>query len=161
MKEKLLFCINKTNEDKGFTMVELLIVIAIIGILAQIAITSYVDYKAKAYNTAAINDGRQLLNAVMNNLISLDNVDYTNDENVDGNRIGAVDISGNPRDPILFLSPSVRARITGDNDAAGNGYMEAYLYSVGGTVDPSTPSGKREYYCLVDEASELSYFSLD
>jgi len=161
MKEKFLFCINKTNEDKGFTMVELLIVIAIIGILAQIAISSYVEYRAKAYNTAAINDGRQLLNATMNNLVSLDNVDYTHDENVDNNRIGAVDTSGNPREPVLFLSPSVRARIVGNNDTTGNGYMEAYLYSVGGTVDPSTPSGKREYYCLVDEASELSYFSLD
>ncbi|MBU2622607.1 MAG: prepilin-type N-terminal cleavage/methylation domain-containing protein [Proteobacteria bacterium] len=160
MKEKLLFCINKTNEDKGFTMVELLIVIAIIGILAQISVTSYVDYRAKAFNTAAINDGRQLLNATMNNLVSLDDVDYAHPEN-GGNRIGAVDTSGNPREPILFLSPSVRARITGDNDTTGNGYMEAHLYSVGGTVDPATHSGKREYYCLVDEASELSYFSLD
>jgi type IV pilus assembly protein PilA len=161
MKEKLLFCINKTNEDKGFTMVELLIVIAIISILAQIAINSYVDYKAKAYNTAAINDGRQLLNVVVNNLVSFDDVDYFHDENDVDNRIGAVDTSGNPRAPVLFLSPSVRARIVGDNDTTGNGYMEAYLYSVGGTGDPSTPSGRREFYCLVDEPGEVSYFSLD
>lgn len=160
MKKNLLFCINKTNEDKGFTMLELLIVIGIISILAQIGFDLYVDYKSKAYNTSAINDGRQLLNAVMNNLVSFDNVDYTHDEN-DDNRIGAVDTNGNPRAPVLFLSPSVRARIVGDNDTSGNGYMEAFLYSVGGTSDPTTPSGKREFYCLVDEVAEESYFSLE
>ncbi len=159
MKEKLLFCINKTNEDKGMTMIELLIVMAIIGILAQIGISSYLQYRAKAYNTAAINDGRQLLNVTMNSLVSFDDVDYTHDENDDDNRIGAVDKGGNPREPVLFLSPSVRARITQNN--IDGLFMEAYLYSVGGTGDPSTSSGKREYYCLVDEASELTYFSLD
>ncbi|MDQ1329956.1 MAG: hypothetical protein QG578_219 [Thermodesulfobacteriota bacterium] len=160
MKKNLLFCINKTNEDKGFTMIELIIVIGIISILAQIGFDLYIDYRAKAFNASAINDGRQLLNVVMNNLVSFDDVDYTHDEN-GGNRIGAVDTNGNPREPVLFLSPSVRARIVGDNDTSGNGYMEAYLYSVGGTSDLSTPSGKREFYCLVDEVAEESYFSLE
>lgn len=160
MKKNLLFCINKTNKDKGFTMIELLIVIAIISILSQIGFDLYIQYRAKAFNTSAINDGRQLLNVVMNNLVSFDKVDYSHDEN-SGSRIGAVDTNGNPREPVLFLSPSVRARITGDNDASGNAYMEAFIYSIGGTSDLSTPSGKREYYCLVDEQAEVSYFSIN
>jgi len=150
------------NENKGLTMVELLVVIAIIGLLAQIAVPEYLNYRRKAYDIAAMNDGKQLVAVVANNIVSSDDVDYTHNEN-DGNIIGAVDSAGNTRDPILFLSPSVRARITGDNDISnmGNCYMEAFLYSAGGTIDPTTPSGKREFYCIVDETAGESSFSLD
>ena len=150
------------NENSGLTIVELIVVIAIIGLLAQFAVPEYLNYRRKAYDVAAMNDGKQLVNVVANNIVSSDDVDYTHNEN-DGNIIGAVDTGGSSRDPILFLSPNVRARITGDNDISnmGNGYMEAFLYSVGGTVDPTTPSGKREFYCIIDETTGESSFSID
>jgi type IV pilus assembly protein PilA len=70
--------LSRLHKKEGFTLIELMIVIAIIGILAAIAIPQFSAYRTRSYNSAAQSDLRNM--ATAQEAYYVDNSTYCNSE---------------------------------------------------------------------------------
>lgn len=68
---------NKRKNQKGFTLIELIVVIAILGILAAIAIPRLAGFTDKANKSAAATEARTILTAYSTLVAENPNVDLS------------------------------------------------------------------------------------
>jgi prepilin-type N-terminal cleavage/methylation domain-containing protein len=80
--------------DKGFTLIELMIVIAIIGILAAIAIPNFISYRDKSFCSAAESDAGSLQGALSDYFAIPSNQTYNSGGTDYGNNTGSIGFPG-------------------------------------------------------------------
>lgn len=151
--------LERLRDERGFTLPELLITMAIMMVLMQMAMLSMLEMRRSALDTSAISDTRNLIEAAMNKFMDKADVSLVHASG-EGREVGDTTNSGAARPPVFTLSPGVKARVIGSSDWSGdgNGYMEAWVYHPNGNEDLATPSGRREFYCIIDEATGISSF---
>jgi prepilin-type N-terminal cleavage/methylation domain-containing protein len=111
----------------GFTLVEIMIVVAIIGLLAAIAIPNFVHARARSQATACINNLRQIDSAVQQFCLEK------------GKHVG--DIVNFPDDVSSYIKLNANSSIpgcpaSGTYSLTAVGNIPSVLCSLSSTVDP-------------------------
>ena len=136
------------GDAKGFTLMELMVVIAIVSTLAAIAIFNYMPIRAKALDSAALSDARNIVDSVVHAIMNNADVQFNNVG--PGGKVGTLTTGGNSRKPIFVLSPGVTATITGSSASAPGGNNTVFSALISHT------GGTKTYFCFVDANQGIS-----
>lgn len=99
----------KNTKQKGFTLIEILVVMVILGILGAVAVPRFFSQIDKAYSTKAKQDISRIQSAL--DIYRLSNGDYPTDDNGLGVLVNEY-LSKLPKDPwgneYIYLNPGSR-----------------------------------------------------
>ena len=127
------------KKQQGFTLIELMIVVAIIGILAAIAIPAYQDYTIRAQVSEGINLASGAKAAISEYFMDSGVLPTSNAEagleaaaNISGNYASNVNVAAGGVVTVTYSGAEVNAQIAGQQL----------------TLTPSTNAGSVQWTCL-------------
>ncbi len=131
----MLMKFNKKSGQKGFTLIELMIVIAIIGILAAIAIPQFSAYRARGYIAATKADVKNCYTAVQAYIADNPSATLTG-ETIAGGATGAVGTEVTT----AKTSPGVTIVIAADGGVTGThtNLNGSYVVDTNGNITTDT-----------------------
>jgi len=140
-------------ECRGFSMIELLVVMGVIGVLIAIIVPTYLEYKAKTHDFSALSDTNNLQKLANQVLLDGIEINFIHDPG-DGRVIGDEnDELGHYIPEIYTLSPLVSAKVEIYNYIVAGSQISSiwlWVYSQKGTNDPSGLNGKKTFQVYID-----------
>jgi type IV pilus assembly protein PilA len=130
--------IKRLRGDRGFTLIELLVVVLLIGVLAAIAIPSYLDHAKKGKDADAESNARNLVSKV--ELCYATNEDYSlcDTEAKLGGDVG-VPYGTNPGEVSVVASAKLTYKVTAISRSVSDGSNHTFsITKVGSGVTTKT-----------------------